>query len=85
MPSTSLSVIPAFANPSQVRGIWPAADGSGKWRFDVPANGRERSIVRRGAAWQEKSSAWVEAGPYTVDAPGADAVELLVDRRQRLP
>jgi len=54
----------------------------GRWRIRVEEPGRYRLIVRRDGVWDRTRTELYAAGPVEIEAPGAEAVELLVDRRR---
>ena len=57
---------------------------SSEWTANVPAGGRYRVIRRIGDSWTELYSTVFAAGSLPLSITGADAVELLVDRRPYL-
>lgn len=61
-----------------------AAPLASEWSADVPADGRYRVIRRVGDAWTELYSTVFADGHLALTITGADAVELLVDRRPYL-
>jgi uncharacterized lipoprotein YddW (UPF0748 family) len=54
------------------------------WNVTVPADGRYRVIQRIGDTWTEVSFMVYADGQLTLNLPGAEQVELLVDRRPYL-
>ncbi len=51
------------------------------WEVSVETPGKYRTIYRKGDVWKEAGTATYEAGKHTLSVKGADAVELLIDRR----
>ena len=51
------------------------------WNVTVPSDGRYRIIKRVGSTWTEILSTVYGDGALSIDIAGADAIELLVDRR----
>jgi uncharacterized lipoprotein YddW (UPF0748 family) len=60
-------------------------DDSGFWKIAVPYAGTYRIVARRGERWTEESAQSFEKGEVKVQVHGADAVELLLDRRKSTP
>lgn len=57
----------------------------GRWRVRVEEPGRYRLVTRRDGVWRLTGTGTYAVGPAEIEAPAAEAVELLVDRRPVAP